>query len=181
MINYLSIENFSKSFADKILFQDISFGINQGQKAALIAKNGAGKSTLLRAIMSEEQIDNGQVSWRKDLQVGFLSQNPDFQKFKTVEEVIFSAQNPIIQAIRLYEKCLVNGNETQMQEALQQMDEQKAWDYEIKIKQILSQFRVDDLSKNPNQLSGGQRKRLALAKVLIDEPEFLMNPPTTSM
>lgn len=182
MINYLSIENFSKAFADKVLFQDISFGIGQGQKVALIAKNGAGKSTLLRAIMGEDPIDDGKISWRKDLQVGFLSQNPDFQQYNSIEEVIFSAQNPIIQAIRFYEKCLLNGNETEMQEALQKMDEHKAWDYEIKIKQILSKFRVDDLEKNPNQLSGGQRKRLALAKVLIDEPEFLiLDEPTNHL
>lgn len=182
-MNYLSVENVSKAYGDKTLFENISFGIDKGQKVALVAKNGTGKSTLLKILVDQESPDTGQLSFRKDIQVGFLTQDPQFGDARTILEAVLYSQNPVIQAIRFYEECLQNpDNQDKMQEALLLMDNHKAWDYEVKIKQILSKLSVGELQKSVDKLSGGQRKRVALAKILIDEPDFLiLDEPTNHL
>ncbi|WP_299461914.1 ABC-F family ATP-binding cassette domain-containing protein [uncultured Microscilla sp.] len=182
-MNYLSVENLSKSFGERVLFENISFGINKGQKVALVAKNGTGKTSLLKILTGKDGSNSGEVVFHKDVHVGFLDQNPDFGSAETIIEAVLNSNNPVIQAIKTYEEALQDPNNAQkMEEGLAQMDTHKAWDYELKIKQILSKLRVDDLEKRIDTLSGGQKKRVALAKVLIDEPDFLiLDEPTNHL
>ncbi len=182
-MNYLSVENLSKAYGDRLLFEGISFGIDKGQKTALVAPNGSGKTTLLKILMGLETPDTGQATFRNEIQVGFLNQNPDFGESQTTMDAVLNSSNPMIQAIKAYEESLENPDDSDaMQHALQAMDNHKAWDYEIKIKQILSKFRVGKFHQNLDTLSGGQRKRVALAKVLIDEPDFLiLDEPTNHL
>lgn len=182
-MNYLSVENLSKSFGERVLFENISFGINKGQKVALVAKNGTGKTSLLKILTGKDGSNGGEVVFHKDVQVGFLDQNPDFGNAQTIIEAVLNSSNPVIQAIKTYEQALKDPNNAKkMEEGLSQMDTHKAWDYEIKIKQILSKLKVDDLDKRIDTLSGGQQKRVALAKVLIDEPDFLiLDEPTNHL
>lgn len=182
-MNYLSVENITKSFGERVLFENISFGISKGQKVALVAKNGTGKTSLLKILTRKDSADSGELAYHKDVQVGFLDQEPDFGNAATIIEAVLNSPNPVIQAIKLYEEALqAPDNANKMEEALQKMDTHKAWDYELKIKQILSKLRVDDLEKQIETLSGGQKKRVALAKVLIDEPDFLMlDEPTNHL
>ena len=182
-MNYLSVENLSKSFGERVLFEDISFGISKGQKVALVAKNGTGKTSLLKILTHKDQADQGTFAYQKDVRVGFLDQNPDFGTAPTIIDAVLNSPSPVIQAIKLYEEALQDPNNAdKMEEALQQMDAHKAWDYELKIKQILSKLRVGELEKQIDTLSGGQKKRVALAKVLIDEPDFLiLDEPTNHL
>lgn len=182
-MNYLSVENLSKSFGERVLFENISFGINKGQKVALVAKNGTGKTSLLKILTGKDGSNSGQVVFHKDVHVGFLDQNPDFGDAQTIIEAVLNSSNPVIQAIKIYEEALQDPNNPQkMEEGLAQMDTHKAWDYEVKIKQILSKLKVADLDKRIDTLSGGQQKRVALAKVLIDEPDFLiLDEPTNHL
>lgn len=182
-MNYLSVENLSKSFGERVLFENISFGINKGQKVALVAKNGTGKTSLLKILTGKDGSNGGEVVFHKDVQVGFLDQDPHFGNAETIIEAVLNSDNPVIQAIKIYEEALQDPNNAgKMEEGLTQMDTHKAWDYELKIKQILSKLRVDDLEKRIDTLSGGQKKRVALAKVLIDEPDFLiLDEPTNHL
>ncbi|OJJ23970.1 ABC transporter [marine bacterium AO1-C] len=182
-MNYLSVENLSKSFGERVLFEDISFGISKGQKVALVAKNGTGKTSLLKILTHKDQADSGAFAYQKDVRVGFLDQDPDFGTAPTIIDAVLNSPSPVIQAIKLYEEALQDPNNAdKMEQALQQMDAHKAWDYELKIKQILSKLRVGDLEKGIDTLSGGQKKRVALAKVLIDEPDFLiLDEPTNHL
>ncbi|MEL6253163.1 MAG: ABC-F family ATP-binding cassette domain-containing protein [Bacteroidota bacterium] len=187
MINYLSIEQVSKSFGDKFLFEDLSFGIAQGQKIALIGVNGSGKSTLLKIVAGLEAPDSGKVSVRKGIRVAFLPQEPDLPEHLTVSECVFSADLPELKLIEQYEKLLSaeNQDETQ-QEALSkvmaEIDALGAWDYEVKIKQILGKLEVDFLETYISELSGGQRKRVALAQALMGEPHLMiMDEPTNHL
>lgn len=182
-MNYLSAENLSKSFGDKILFQNIAFGLEKGQKTALIAKNGTGKTTLLRILTGLEQPDTGLATFRKGIKVGFLDQNPQFGDSKTAFEAVLHSDNPVIKAIRNYELCMIEEDTgDKFHEALIQMDNLKAWDYEVRIKQILTKFKVGDLNKPLAEMSGGQRKRVAFAQLLIDEPDFLiLDEPTNHL
>lgn len=182
-MNYLSVENLTKSFGIRVLFENITFGIDKGQKVAFIAKNGTGKSTFLNILASREGYDSGNVVFRKDIKVGILDQMPVFDEKLSISEVIFDADSAQIKAILAYEKAILNpdDNET-MQAAFEMMDTLKAWDYEIRIKQVLGQLNIHDLDQNVGELSGGQQKRIALAQVLIDEPDFIiLDEPTNHL
>jgi ATP-binding cassette subfamily F protein uup len=182
-MNYLSIENLSKSYGDKTLFKDISFGIQKGEKVAIVAKNGSGKSTLMRILMGYEIADTGEFSFRNGIRVGFLNQDPKFEGVKTVGEAVLQSDNPILSAVRLYSEALENPEDySLMEKALVEMDNMKAWDYETRINQILTRFEVGKLGQDVHTLSGGQRKRVALAQLLIDEPDFLiLDEPTNHL
>jgi len=182
-MNYLSIEELSKSYGIRVLFDKITFGIDQGQKVALIAKNGAGKSTLLRILSGLEQYDSGKVVFRKDIKVGILQQSPKFNDELTVSETIFTSKIATIQVILEYEKAILHPDDNdRMQKAFEQMDAHEAWDYEVKIHQILGQLDIHDLDQKVGTLSGGQQKRIALAQVLIEEPDFLiLDEPTNHL
>ncbi|MEM6966142.1 MAG: ABC-F family ATP-binding cassette domain-containing protein [Bacteroidota bacterium] len=184
-MNYLTLENVSKSFGDKTLFENISFQMNKGDKIALVAKNGAGKTTLLKIIAGTEPAEgvNPKVQYRKDVKIGYLQQEPNFREGHTVLEAVFESKNPSVQATRNYEKALLQPeNEKAMQIAIEQMDSLKAWDFKARIEEILSKLKITQLDQRVAHLSGGQRKRLALAKILIDEPEFLIfDEPTNHL
>jgi ABC transport system ATP-binding/permease protein len=182
-MNYLSVENLSKGYGDKTLFQNISFGLEKGQKVALIAKNGTGKTSLLRILAGKDTPDSGNYSFRKGLKISFLDQNPHFGEAQTIIEAVLNSDNPMIEAIKNYELALENhANEQLMNTALLQMDNLKAWDFELKIKQILTRLKVGELQRDLKILSGGQRKRIALAKVLIEDPDFLiLDEPTNHL
>ena len=182
-MNYLSVENLTKSFGIRVLFDNLSFGIEKGQKVAFIAKNGSGKSTFLNILAGKEGYDSGNVIFRKDVKVGILDQSPQFNETSTISEVLFDADSEQIKAILAYEKALENpDNNEKMQQAFEQMDLLNAWDYEVRIKQVLGQLNIHDLELNVGKLSGGQKKRIALAQVLIDEPDFIiLDEPTNHL
>jgi ATP-binding cassette subfamily F protein uup len=182
-MNYLSVENLTKSFGIRVLFEDLSFGIEKGQKVAFIAKNGTGKSTFLNILAGKEGYDSGNVIFRKDVKVGILDQAPVFNEESTISEVLFDADSDQIKAILAYEKAIANPDDNdKMQQAFEQMDLLNAWDYEVRIKQVLGQLNIHDLELNVGKLSGGQKKRIALAQVLIDDPDFIiLDEPTNHL
>ncbi len=185
IVNYLSLENITKTYGEKVLFQNLSFQINKGQKVALVAKNGTGKSTLLRVIAGIESAEGEQahVLLRRDIRVGYLVQEPDFHESDTILDAVLDSDNPLIQTIKRYESTLLGlGTEAEMQTILAQMDDLKAWDMEARIKEMLFKFKISQLDQRIGQLSGGQKKRLALAKILLNEPEFLiLDEPTNHL
>ena len=184
---FLQVENLTKSFGDRLLFHDISFGIEQGQRVALIAKNGTGKTTLLNILTNKEDYDSGQVTFRRDLRTGFLPQEPEFAPGITVLEACFSSETDVVKAIARYEKLLELHTQNpqyadEFQTAMADMDRLNAWDYDIRIKQILGKLNIHNLEQRVDQLSGGQQKRLALANVLITEPDLLLlDEPTNHL
>ena len=182
-MNYLSVQDLGKSYGVQTLFKGLNFGVDQGQKVALVARNGTGKTTILRALAGLEPPDTGEIVYRKEIQVAFLKQESDFGDAKTVFEAIYESENPILLAIRAYEAALLNPDDTNIfQKAFDQMDRMEAWDYEVKVKTILSKLKLDDLQQEVSILSGGQRKRLSLAKILIDQPDFLiLDEPTNHL
>ena len=182
-MNYLSVQDLGKSYGIQTLFKGLNFGVDQGQKVALVARNGTGKTTILRALAGMEPPDTGEIVYRKGIQVAFLKQESDFGDAKTVFEAIYESENPILLAIRAYEAALLNPDDTNIfQKAFDQMDRMEAWDYEVKVKTILSKLKLDDLQQEVSILSGGQRKRLSLAKILIDQPDFLiLDEPTNHL
>ena len=183
-MNYLSVENISKSFGERVLFENISFGINKDQKIAFIAKNGTGKSTLLNIITGKDFPDSGQVVSRNGLKIAFLAQEPDLPSDLTIEELILLQDNPILRIIQAYEHALEHPeDETAYQNAFEQMERHQAWDFETQYKQILSKLKLDkSLSTKISDLSGGQKKRLALANVLITKPDLLiLDEPTNHL
>ena len=184
-MNYLSLEHISKMYGEKVLFDDITLQINRGQKVALVAKNGSGKSTLLRIAAGNEspEGENYRVFVHKEIRVGFLDQDPDFYPHHTVLEAILDADTPGMQAIRAYEKALLNpAEEAVLQSAIAQMDSQQAWDLEARVKELLHRFRITDFELPVRLLSGGQKKRLALVRLIINEPEFLiLDEPTNHL
>jgi len=188
-VNYLSVEAVSKSYGAKKLFDSISFGLNQGQRTALIAKNGAGKSTLLKIITGKEIPDAGTVTFRKDITVTYLDQNPLFDENSTVLEAIYNTGNPALNAVRDYELALEafeNDYNDETQKRLElctaKIDELNAWDTDSKVKEVLQRLKIAFLDKKISMLSGGQKKRVALAKVLIDEPHLLiLDEPTNHL
>ena len=189
MASCLQVENLTKSFGDNLLFENISFGIADGQRVALIARNGAGKTTLLSILAGDEDYENGNISFRRDLRVGYLHQDPSFAPQLTVLEACFSAHNEITEAIKEYERMTrhiaadpASVGEQSYQHALARMDELKAWDYETRIKQILGNLKITDFDQQIAHLSGGQLKRVALANVLIAEPDLLiLDEPTNHL
>jgi len=182
-MNLLSVENISKAFGERVILENISFGINKDQKIAFIAKNGTGKTTLLNIMAGKDLPDSGQVVFRKGIHIGFLSQNPYFDEELTVEETIFAADNPILRLIQAYEHALEHPeNEVAYQKAFEQMELRNAWDFETQYKQILFRLKLDNLSLKVKNLSGGQKKRLALANVLISKPDLLiLDEPTNHL
>lgn len=182
-MNYASIENISKSFGERIIFKDLSFGINEGQKIGLIAKNGTGKTSLLKILSGEDQPDQGEVNYRKSIKTAFLPQEPNLNPNLSIEETIFASDNEVLKIINQYEKALKNPEDTEsMQKAFDLMEAKQAWDFETTYKQILFQLKLDDLEKQVKYLSGGQKKRLALATVLLDKPDLLiLDEPTNHL
>ncbi|ARN79276.1 ABC transporter [Nonlabens spongiae] len=182
-MNYLTVENVSRSFGEKYLFQNISLGINQGQKIGFVAKNGSGKTSLLHIITGKEQPDDGKVSYRNDLRMAYLSQEPDLGPELTVEQAILESDIPTLLLINEYEKAIKNPDDSEaLQAALDKMDAANAWDFETKYKQILSKLRIDDLSVKIKKLSGGQKKRVAMAIALLSDPQLLiMDEPTNHL
>ena len=182
-MNYLSVQDLGKSYGIQTLFKGLNFGIDQGQKVALVARNGTGKTTILRALADVEPADTGLVVWRKDLRIAFLQQESDFGDAKTVFQAIYESDNPLLAAIQEYEAAMLNPeNADVFQIAFDSMDQLQAWDYEVKVKTILSKLKLDELKQEISLLSGGQRKRLSLAKILIEQPDFLiLDEPTNHL
>lgn len=182
-MNYLSVENISKSFGALTLFQEISFGINQGQKIGFIAKNGSGKTSLLNIIAGRDVPDSGQVINRKGLKIAYLSQDDFFDDHLTISEAIFSADNPLLKIIEQYEKALLNPeDEIAYQKAFDLMDMHQSWDLENQFKQILSMLKLEQLDQTVGTLSGGQKKRLSLAIALLQRPDLLLlDEPTNHL
>jgi ATP-binding cassette subfamily F protein uup len=178
----LQIDSLTKSFGDLLLFKDISFGIAEGDKIGLIAANGSGKTTLLNIISGKEPYDSGRVVFRNDIRVDYLEQSPEFNPDLTVLEACFSAYNDIVRLIARYEDIIASDNQNELSHILAEMDLHNAWDYEQRIKNILSQLKIYDFHQKIGELSGGQVKRVALANVLISEPELIiLDEPTNHL
>lgn len=182
MIPYLQVENLTKSFGDLVLFHEISFGIAQGQRIGLIAKNGSGKTTLLNILAGKEGYDEGNITFRRDLRVGYLEQSPSYPEELTVLEACFHHGNSTVELIKEYEKCMETPGNPGLEDLLARMEHEKAWDYERRAKQILSQLKIRHFDQKIKHLSGGQLKRVALANVLINEPDLLiLDEPTNHL
>ncbi len=182
-MNYLSVENISKSFGDRTLFENISFGINKGQKIAFVAKNGSGKTSILKIITGQDTPNSGQVIQRKDMKLAYLAQQSELAEHLTVEETIFASDNPILGVIKAYEDALKTPEDADTyQAAFEQMERFNAWDFETQYKQILSKLKLEHLDEKVSALSGGQKKRLALASILINTPDLLiLDEPTNHL
>lgn len=179
---YLQVEGLTKRIGDRVLLDDVSFGIAEGQHIGLIAKNGTGKSTLLNILSGKEGYDEGSVVYRRDLNVGYLEQVPSYPSNYTVIEACFSHGNEITNLIREYEICMSTPGHPRLDELLDRMEREKAWDYENRAKQILTQLKITSFDQKISELSGGQLKRVALANVLITEPDFLiLDEPTNHL
>lgn len=182
MISYLQVDNLSKRFGEQILFEGISFGISKGQKVALIAKNGMGKSTLLRIIAGKESAENGSTIFRNDITIGYLEQDPQLNIENTVFEEVFNSDSPVLKIIKAYEKAVTENDTDTLEKLIPEMEIHSAWDYDNTIKQILSELKINTYDKKIKNLSGGQKKRVGLAKVLISNPDFLiLDEPTNHL
>ncbi len=183
MVNYLSVENIAKSYGELVLFENLSFGINEGQKIGFVAKNGTGKTSILNIIAGLDSPDTGSVVNRKNIVVTYLSQDPNLNENLTIEETVFDSDNEILKVIARYEKALKNPEDSDAyQIAFEEMDAHQAWDFETLYTQVLSKLKLDDLSKKVKDLSGGQKKRLALANALLSKPDLLiLDEPTNHL
>tara|TARA_B100000768_G_scaffold18763_1_gene16962 strand:- start:1066 stop:2919 length:1854 start_codon:yes stop_codon:yes gene_type:complete len=182
-LNYLNVENISKSYGEVTLFENISFSIHKGQKIAFIAKNGTGKTSILKIISGEDTSDSGEITCRKNIVISFLSQDPKLDENLTIEESIFNSNNPILKVIENYEKALLNSEDAEnYQKAFEEMELFQAWDFETQYKQILSKLKLDKINQKVSELSGGQKKRLSLANALINRPDLLiLDEPTNHL
>ncbi len=182
-MSYILVEGLTKTFNEKVILNNISFSIDKGDKVALVARNGSGKSTLLRILQKEEPYDDGRISYQKDLKIAFLDQEPELDLNKTVNEEIFASDSPILRAVRLYEESLEDPNDSEkMQRAFDAMNKYSAWEYEAKVKEILEKLDLHHLNEKIQTFSGGQKKRVALAKLLIDVPDLLiLDEPTNHL
>ena len=188
-MNYLSIDNISKAFSDKLLFENISFGIEKGEKTALVAANGTGKSTMMKILVGKEESDKGTISYNENIRIGYLEQLPQFDPELTIQEVISTGHTDIMTVIQRYENALMNhvddnntSTKKELEQAIAQMDGLQAWSYEQRLKQLLYTFEITDLTQKVGTLSGGQVKRLALALVLLDDPDILfLDEPTNHL
>jgi len=182
MISYLQVENLTKSFGDNLLFENISFGIADNQRMALIAKNGTGKTTLLNILSGEEDYESGTISFKRDLRISYLDQDPDFPKELSVLDACLQTDSEVVRTIASYEHCMLSSDQEGLDEILINMDLLKAWDYEQRITQILGKLKITNLDQLIGELSGGQLKRVALANVLIGEPDLLiLDEPTNHL
>ena len=188
-MNYISIDNISKAFSDKLLFENISFGIEKGEKTALVAANGTGKSTMMKILVGKEESDKGSIAYNENIRIGYLEQLPQFDPDLTIQEVISTGHTDIMSVIQRYEKALIEhvddnnvATKKELEQAIAQMDGLQAWSYEQRLKQLLYTFEITDLSQKIETLSGGQVKRLALALVLLDDPDILfLDEPTNHL
>lgn len=184
-MNYLSVESVSKRFGERLLFSDVTFGANRGQKLALIAKNGEGKTTLLEMLTSKQSPDSGQVTWRNGIVVGYLEQNEDFAAYSSIEELFKKTENKYTQAISLYQEAIAQSdNSNILDKAIKSMDATSAWSYDEKVDELLTVFNLNHLPKHSSIeiLSGGQKKRLSLVKLLLLEPDFyILDEPTNHL
>ena len=181
-VPYLQIDNLTKSFGDLVLFENVSLGIAEGQRVGLIAKNGSGKTTLLNIIAGKEGYDSGNIVFRRDLRVDYLEQDPQYPEELTVLEACFHHGNSTVELIKEYERCMETEGHPGLENLLARMDQEKAWEYEQKAKQILSQLKIRNFDQKVKQLSGGQLKRVALANALITEPDLLiLDEPTNHL
>ncbi len=182
MVSCLQIENLTKSYGDRMLFSDVTFGVNEGDKIGVIAKNGTGKSTMLRIIAGMEDADSGSVVFRNGLRVGFLEQLPPLDPDLTVLEACMSEDHHITSVISDYERALASGDSAALDDAIRSMDSAGAWDYEDRLRQLLTQLKITDMTQRVSSLSGGQRKRVALARVILENPELLiLDEPTNHL
>lgn len=182
MISYLQIENLSKSYGDRLLFHSVTFGVNQGDKIGLIAKNGTGKTTLLNIIAGKESPDDGTVVFRKDLRVGIVDQMPALDENATVIEACLKTTTPATRAIAGYEKAIARSDTDAINTAIHEMDAASAWDYDDRLKQMLHQLRITDVNARISTLSGGQKKRVAIASTLLENPELIiLDEPTNHL
>lgn len=181
-MNYLQVDNLAKSFGDKVLFENLSFTIDKDQRVALIARNGTGKTSLLNILAKEDTADSGNVILRNDISLGYLPQTPPVNEKLTVMEEVFQSSSEVVEAIKDYEKACTTNDADLLNTASAKMDALNAWDFEVKIKQILAQLKVTNFDQKVGELSGGQKKRLALANVLINEPDILiLDEPTNHL
>jgi len=182
-MNYLSVENIAKSYGERGLFENISFGISKDQKVGFVAKNGTGKTSLLNILAGTDAPDDGQVIYRNDIRVAFLSQEPDLDPKLTIEQSIFSSENPTLKVVAQYEKAMENPEDADaLQKAMDAMEANNAWDFETEFKQILFKLNLEDLQAVVKNLSGGQKKRLALARMLLKKPDFIiLDEPTNHL
>ncbi|MEM9990209.1 MAG: ABC-F family ATP-binding cassette domain-containing protein, partial [Bacteroidota bacterium] len=183
-MNYLTLENVAKSYGEKTLFEGLNLQVNQGERIALVAKNGAGKTTLLKVIAGVEAAEGEthRIILRKGIRIGWLPQEPEFKAGQSVLEAVFDSDNAQVKAVKAYEEALLLNREADLSAAMLRMEELKAWDIEARLKEILFKFNIKDLTRPVDVLSGGQKKRLALAKLLIEEPEFLiLDEPTNHL
>ncbi|MDI9880497.1 ABC-F family ATP-binding cassette domain-containing protein [Flectobacillus longus] len=181
-MNYLSAENISKNFNERWLFKGINFGILKGDKVALVGQNGSGKTTLMNVLAGVIPADEGTISIRKGITVGYLSQNPVFNESLSVMDSLFDGDSPTVQAIKAYENAMLHHNDDELTRALELMEKYQAWDYESRVEQVLGKLGIHDLDKPITSLSGGQRKRVAMAKILIEEPDLIiMDEPTNHL
>ncbi|MCI7287224.1 ABC-F family ATP-binding cassette domain-containing protein [Parabacteroides sp. AGMB00274] len=182
MVSFLQVDGLTKSFGDLVLFENITFGVAQGQKIGLIAKNGSGKTTLLNIIAGKEDYDEGSIVFRNDLRVGYLEQAPHYPEGLTVLQACFYSQNETVRLLAEYEQTLMDNDTDKLNSLLERMDSLKAWDYEQRAKQILGELKIHNLEQKVESLSGGQLKRVALANVLITEPELIiLDEPTNHL
>ena len=182
MVSFLQVDGLTKSFGDLVLFENITFGVAQGQKIGLIAKNGSGKTTLLNIIAGKEDYDEGSIVFRNDLRVGYLEQEPHYPEGLTVLQACFYSQNETVRLLAEYEQALMDNDTDKLNSLLERMDSLKAWDYEQRAKQILGELKIHNLEQKVESLSGGQLKRVALANVLITEPELIiLDEPTNHL
>ncbi|MEX2485742.1 MAG: ABC-F family ATP-binding cassette domain-containing protein [Brumimicrobium sp.] len=181
-MNYLSVENLTKTFADRTIFENLTFGIDQGEKVGLVAKNGSGKSTLLKCLIGEEHYDDGRVVFRNDISIAYLQQSDKLNEANTIYEEVFDHDLPKLNVFKEYSKAVRDNNEEQMAALFERVSELDAWDLDSVVEQILSKLKLDDFNASISTLSGGQRKRVALAKVLVAEPDFLfLDEPTNHL
>jgi ATP-binding cassette subfamily F protein uup len=183
-LNYLSAELVAKTYNDNWLFKEVSLGISQGEKFALVGNNGVGKSTLLKILTGEIEPDQGKVSVRQGIRLGFLTQQPTVDSQLSVKDILFSDSNEIARVVKEYEDCLHHPETSseRMQAVLEKMEELKAWDYENKVHEIIEKLGVPDIDKKFGELSGGQRKRIFLAQLLLLEPDLIiMDEPTNHL
>ncbi|MFC2104029.1 ABC-F family ATP-binding cassette domain-containing protein [Bacteroidota bacterium] len=182
MLSYLQVDNLKKSFGDLILFEGITFGIDRDQKVALVAKNGTGKSTLLNIISGKDSQDQGKITFKRDLKISFLEQNPPLNLNNTIIDEVFHSSEEVKSAILEYNKAIEIDDKNMLSKAMEKMDHLQAWDYDVKVKQILTKLKIGEYNKKISNLSGGEKKRVALASVLIEEPDLLLlDEPTNHL